>query len=54
LCFDGSALVLSRSRRDKQAGQQAKATKDQVIFQQVTFFRLNPLGVRGHKDLMVV
>ena len=53
-CFDGSALVLNRSRRDKQAVEQAKTKKDQVIFQQVTLFRLNPLGVRGHKDLMVV
>lgn len=53
---------MSRSRRDSQGGadagvcQQAEAKrKDRVVFQQVTIFRLNPLGVRcGSKDAMVV
>jgi len=43
-----------RSRRDKKEAAIEKAAKEESVFQQITFYRLNPLGVRGPKDTMVV
>ncbi len=50
----GAMANLHWSRRDKKEVSIEKEATGEIVFQQITFYRLNPLGVRGPKDTMIV
>lgn len=43
-----------RAATESKADSRKKEKKDELVFRMLTFVRLNPLGVRGPKDVMVL